>query len=276
MITNRSMGYVGRLANQIFQHATLISVGVKKGYIVKLPGYNEVPKPDGCYDFANRKWLTYKLDLYNCFDLKTEKCSEEEANGLKNRFNEAGFSFDPNVFNVSDSTSIEGYYQSYKYFDDVRQDVLNEFKFKPQIAKEAEDVLKPISNREVVSIHIRRQDYVGSTTLGLVGLEYFSQALEKFTDNDYNFLIVSDDIKWCKETFELEENVFFSDGHSHYVDLCILSKCQHNIICNSTFSWYGAWANQNPNKRIIAPSQWFRPGVDFNTKDLYPPEWIVI
>ena len=276
MITNSSIGYSGQLANQIFQHATLIAVGIKKGYTVKLPVNNETVRPEGCYDNHNKRWIPYKLDLYNCFDLKTEKCSDEEVKGLKNKYHEASFYFDPNVFNIEDSTTIEGYFQSYKYFDDVRDDILKEFKFKPHIEQEANNVIKPLDNgREIVSLHIRRGDSIYSST-GLVSMEYIGKALEQFADKDYNFLVVSDDIPWCKETFQQEDNVFFSEGHSHYVDLCILSKCHHSIMSNSTFSFFGTWCIPNKNKRVIMPSRWFRPGVDIDARDLYYKDWMVI
>lgn len=276
MITNKSIGYTGRLCNQIFQHAVLISVGLKKGYKVKLPINNETVKPDGCFDLTNQKWLSYKLDLYNCFDLATEKCSDQKVAELKYKYNESGFKFDQNVFDVEDSTSIEGYYQSSKYFDGVREDILKEFRFKPAIEKEANDVINQINDKEIVSIHVRRQDYIASPTLELVGLEYIGKALEKFQDKDCNFLIVSDDIKWCKEVIQSDNNVFFSEGHHYYVDLCLLTKCQHSIIGNSTFAWWGAWANSNPNKKVIAPSKWFKPHTGIDASDLYCNGWIVI
>lgn len=277
MITNRSIGYTGRLANQIFQHAVLVAVGVKKGYVVKLPAKNETVKPDGCFNFASQKWVPYKLDLYDCFDLKSERASEEETNSLKNKFNEKGFAFDPRVFDVEDSTSIEGYFQSSKYFDDVREDILKEFKFKPEIEKQADTIVGAISNREIVAVHIRRGDNVVNPTFPLIGLDYVGKAMEHFTDKDYNFLIVSDDVPWCREAFQTEDNVFFSEGNSAFVDLCLMSKCQHNIISNSSFSWWSAWANTNKDKRVVAPSNWFKSKeMNDNTKDLYCEGWIVI
>src|ERR1035437_3844966 len=185
MITNKSIGYAGQLANQMFQHAALVAIGLKKGYTVKLPASNETVRPEGCYDLHNNRWIPYKLDLYNCFDLKTEKVSNEELKEVVNTYSQPSFSFDPNVFNVEDSTSIEGYFQSYKYFDDVRESILKEFKFKSHIENEADDVIKQLGNiREIVSIHIRRQDSLYSSS-GFVGMDYIGKSLEHFTNNDY-------------------------------------------------------------------------------------------
>lgn len=276
MITSKSIGYTGRLANQIMQHAVLIAIATKKGYEVKLPAKNEAVKPDGCFNCTNGTWMPYSLDLYNCFDLSAKKCSDKELEEVKNQYGEKGFGFDPGVFNVEDWTSVDGYFQSWKYFKDARNEILKEFAFKPHIEKEANDVIAKINDREIVSVHIRRGDYVASPTFAPVGAEYISNALSRFDDKDYNFLIVSDDIPWCKSVFEGDENVFFSEGHSHYVDLCILCKCQHSIIANSSFSWWGAWANQNPNKKVIAPKEWFKPDKQLDSKEMYCDNWIVL
>ena len=276
MITNKSIGYSGRLANQMFQYATLISIGFKKGLTVKLPLRNELVKFDGCLNLNNMKWIPYKLDLYNCFNLNSEKCTDEELSQLKYQYNESTFTFNPSVFDIQDFTSIGGYYQSPKYFEDTKKEVLQELKFKLEIEKEAEEFINRISNKEIVSVHVRRTDYVSSPTLNLLGSDYFKKALRYFIDNDYNFLIVSDDIPWCKEVLQSGDNVFFSEGHSPYVDLCMLSKCQHSIIANSSFSWWGAWMNSNPNKKVIAPHEWFRPQTNIDCKDLYCKNWIVI
>lgn len=276
MITNKSIGYTGRLANQILQHAVLIAIGVKNGYTVKLPSKNEILKFDGCYDFANQKWIPYKLDLYNCFDLSSPKCSDKEISELKYTYNESSFSFDQNVFNIKDSTSVEGYFQSYKYLTNARNEILKEFKFKSHIEKEANDVINQINDKEIVAIHVRRGDIVNNPTLPLIGFDYIGKSLEYFTDKDYNFLVISDDINWCKDSFQKDDNVFFSEGHSNYVDLCIMSKCNHNIISNSSFSWWAAWSNTNKNKRITIPSTWFKPEIKYDTKDLYCEDWIRI
>jgi hypothetical protein len=276
MITNKSIGYNGQLCNQIIQHAALICLGAKKGYTVKLPAKNETVKPDGAFDYTSNTWVPYKLDLYNCFDLKSEKCSDKEMDELKYNYNQVFFGFEPKFFEIEDFTNVGGYFQSEKYFADAKKEILKEFTFKPYIEKKSKDIINQINNREIVSIHIRRGTYMINPTSPVLDLKYFSKALEYFTDKDYNFLILSDDINWCKDTFKKENNVFFSENNSNYVDLCVMSKCDHNIISNSTFSWWAAWSNMNPNKKVIAPSVWFQPNVTNYTKDIYCKDWIVI
>jgi 5'(3')-deoxyribonucleotidase len=91
------------------------------------------------------------------------------------------------------------------------------------------------------------------------------------------FLIFSDDIEWCKENFpNISDKFIFIEGNKDYEDLYIMSKCKNNIISNSTFSWWGAWLNQNENKKVVAPLKWFGSSINHNTKDLYCDGWIKI
>jgi len=91
------------------------------------------------------------------------------------------------------------------------------------------------------------------------------------------YLIFSDDIEWCKLNFDFLENKIFVNGNTDFQDLYLMSKCNDNIIANSTFSWWGAWLNQNPNKKVIAPKIWFGNFYsNFNTNDLYFQDSIIL
>jgi hypothetical protein len=105
-----------------------------------------------------------------------------------------------------------------------------------------------------------------------VSLEYIQAALKQFSDDQYTFLIFSDDIEWCKQVFP--DGVVFIEGNNQYKDLCLMSLCNHNIISNSSYSWWAAYLNQNKNKKIVAPSNWFIPAKPLT--DLYPNNWIII
>ena len=134
----------------------------------------------------------------------------------------------------------------------------------------------------VVSIHVRRGDYVTfSTMFPPVERTYLKPAISGFTNmNIRNFLVFSDDIPWCKQHFTQYEgcNFQYSEGRNEYEDLVLMSQCEHNIISNSTFSWWGAWLNQNPNKIVVSPSEfnWFGKKSKIDTKDIIPKEWIQI
>ena len=99
-------------------------------------------------------------------------------------------------------------------------------------------------------------------------------ALEHFSDKEYKFLVFSDDIEWCKQVFDDDFN--FIEGEEDYVDLLLMARCKHNIIANSSFSWWGAWLNRNNNKRVIAPKKWFGSVANLDSKDLLPKGWITL
>jgi hypothetical protein len=264
MITHKSIGYSGRLGNQMFQYAALKSLSLKTGYEFYLPNNTSV-KQDGCFDFTNNKWISYKLDLLDCFNLKCKFSNEIQPN----IYQENSFNFEPEIFNIKNNTSIEGYFQSYKYFDEYRDEILKEFAFVSSILNKCKQEISKYHNP--VSIHVRRGDYVNHPNYWVITPEYIQGALEYFNDDEYIFLIFSDDIEWCKQIFP--EGVIFIEGNQ-FEDLCLMSLCKHNVICNSTFSWWGAYLNQNPNKKIIASSKWFIEPKDMN--DLYLNNWTII
>lgn len=262
MITHKSIGYSGRLGNQMFQYAALKALSLKTGYKMFLPNHTCI-KYDGCFDMTNNQWIEYKLDLLDCFNLSCPILD----NILTNQYQEQSFGFEP--FIILDNTSIEGYFQSYKYFEDYKEDILNDFKFKDEILSKCQEEISQYVNP--VAIHIRRGDYVNHPGFWNITPEYIQEAFNYFLDNEYTFLIFSDDIEWCKQIFP--EGVVFIEGNQ-FEDLCLMSLCNHNIISNSSYSWWGAYLNKNPNKKIIAPKNWFIPAKPLN--DLYPKTWTII
>jgi len=127
----------------------------------------------------------------------------------------------------------------------------------------------------MVSVHVRRGDYLKlSDHHPACTLEYYDKAMSKF--DGCKFLIFSDDKKWCLENFN-KENCEISFNSDAVEDLQLMSLCDHHIIANSSFSWWGAWLGRNKDKKVIAPKEWFGPAKnDHNTKDLYCKDWIVL
>ena len=265
MITHKSIGYSGRLGNQMFQYATLKSISLKTGFEYFLPNHLGI-KHDGLFDFTNNKWIEYKLDLLDCFNLNDNISTTQ----LQNIYQEKDFLFDSNIFNISDNTVIEGYFQSYKYFEEFKQDIINSFTFKFDILNKCQNIISQYLNP--VAIHVRRGDYVKHPGYWAITPEYIQTALNCFLDQEYTFLVFSDDIEWCKQVFP--EGVIFIEGNNQFEDLCLMSLCDHSIIANSSYSWWGAYLNQNPNKKVIAPSNRFIPAKPLN--DLYPKNWTTI
>ena len=168
--------------------------------------------------------------------------------------------------------SINGYFQSEKYFDKelVRELFTMDDDMKLYIEQKYGEILR----RKPVSIHIRRGDYLKLKLLYTICTErYYRQAIQHFPPETY-YLIISDDIDWCKQHFK-GEHFFFSENESPLTDLYLQSCCRHHIISNSTFAWWGAWLNPHPDKRVICPDPWFQILYrKQNTKDLLPEGWI--
>jgi hypothetical protein len=126
-----------------------------------------------------------------------------------------------------------------------------------------------------VSMHIRRGDYVEANDFHPVqNIEYYEKALDMIGDYQ-KLLIFSDDIEWCKTNLQFR-NINFCDGFSPIEDMMIMSRCSHNIIANSSFSWWAAQLNENEKKKVIAPTKWFGPKLNLETKDIIPETWIKI
>jgi hypothetical protein len=277
MISINNIGYDGRLGNQLFQIATLFGVAHKNNFIPSIPiEKNKHIKPNGCLDMSTNKWISYKLDLFDCFDIDIK---DNNGATLENTYKESHFHFDKNVFNIKDNTNLEGYFQSEKYFKHATNIVREKLQFKKEIQNKALEIINKNKKTDIVSIHVRIGDYLGiQDKFPIMEVDYYQNAINKVYDNkEYQYFIFSDDIDWCKNVFGENKSIYYVEGNSHYVDLCIMSLCTHNIIGNSTFGWWGAWLNPNPEKIVIAPKKWFGPSFNnLNTIDLIPTEWIQI
>ena len=166
---------------------------------------------------------------------------------------------------------LDGYWQSEKYFEESSDLIRNDFQ--PN-EKTLEVINKtPLLDSNTISIHIRRTDYLTSNGYHPVqSLDYYKEAIELIGEYDYIF-VFSDDIDWCKNNLNFRDMIFM-ENMSEIEDLFIMSKCKNNIIANSSFSWWGAWLNENKQKKVIAPKLWFGQQVSLNTLDIIPKNWI--
>lgn len=193
---------------------------------------------------------------------------------------EAKMTFNPEALNYPNDSFLAGYWQSEKYFKDIRSDLLEEFQLNDTNQQSLDaKVVNEIETVNAVSVHIRRGDYVTNKTasdvLGFAGLDYYERAKKYINSKVENphFFVFSDDLEWVKENMNFGENVKYMESNPDYIDITLMSKCKHNIIANSSFSWWSAWLNQNPNKIIIAPKNWFKDPT-YDSSDLIPEEWI--
>lgn len=175
---------------------------------------------------------------------------------------------------------MRGYWQSEKYFESIRDILLDDFAFRIPLDVRNLETQALISSSNSVSVHVRRGDYVhnaeASATHGFCSIEYYRRAIRfmKASLDDPKLFFFSDDIEWVRDHLDLGGECRFVDwntGADSYNDMRLMSLCKHNIIANSSFSWWGAWLNQNPGKIIIAPTRWFAAAID--DSDLIPLNW---
>tara|TARA_R100001163_G_C5049414_1_gene186340 strand:- start:179 stop:937 length:759 start_codon:yes stop_codon:yes gene_type:complete len=169
---------------------------------------------------------------------------------------------------------LDGYWQSEKYFKESKNTIIDDFSPDTKNQKKLLEKYPQVTNNSI-SLHIRRTDYLTSNGYHPVQtLDYYNKAID-ILGNYENIFIFSDDISWCKENLSFN-NMLFVEGNTDVEDLWLMSLCEKNIIVNSSFSWWGAYLNKNRNKKVIAPSRWFGDGVNLNTQDILPEEWIKI
>ncbi len=212
----------------------------------------------------------------------------------KTHWKERQYRFDPAVLDLPGDCYLAGYYQSQKYFIDVADLVRRELTPKdPAVSAYARQHVGDIrrSGRPVVSVHVRRGELAHATevlgnTAGTfgppTGMAYIRRAMAEFTSLDPAWLVFSDtpkDVAWCRAHVPADgidpARLHYSDGHTDVQDLALMTACDHHVVA-STFSWWGAWLNAKPGKRVVAPSQWGHPGGPMVPDDLVPPEWTMI
>ena len=163
------------------------------------------------------------------------------------------------------SQVLFGYFVDYHFFETYRHDLLQAFAFRSQPNTTNQRYLNDISTIESVSVHIRRGDYLNSANSDIFwhpDVEWYRKAMLEMEKQVHNptYYFFSDDIAWAREQFADIKNAVFVDinhGSEAYNDMRLMSQCKHNIIANSTFSWWGAWLNKNPNKVVVAPEKYY-------------------
>lgn len=175
-----------------------------------------------------------------------------------------------------DGMHVDGYFQSEKYFMSHREDVIELLGASDTIKKYIYNKYSDILRTNTLGVHVRRGDYVKSQEWHtLLGADYYNKGIETISNLD-NIIVFSDDIEWCKEKI-VGSDVTYIENEKDYIELYLMSMCKNNIISNSSFSWWGAWLNDNVDKKVIAPKDWFGPKFNhFKTKDIIPENWITL
>jgi hypothetical protein len=176
---------------------------------------------------------------------------------------------------------LAGYWQSEKYFSAAETQIREDFSFKSPLQNKNAEIAQTILHCNAVSLHVRRGDYVTNpqttATHGLCTLDYYRQSIQYVAERvqQPNFFIFSDDIAWARDNLNIPHQcqyVDFNKGEESYNDMRLMSMCNHHIIANSSFSWWGAWLNPRSDKVVIAPRKWFANQTD--ASDLLPQRWI--
>lgn len=253
----------GRLGNNLFQIAAGASLAkANHTEAVFYIGNHVTFDKTALFDYLEpfRSNILRKVDLRPGTLVGAESIKEQQ------------FEYSPIPY--SDGALVEGFFQSERYFDPalVRELFAIDEQTKQYIDQKYGDILKG----EITSIHVRRGDYYHELdNHPMMSMYYFKRAIDQIGKNS-RFLICSNDIEWCKSRFK-GDNFTFAENESAIVDLYLQSMCTNNIISNSSFSWWAAWLNAHPNKKVVAPFPWFgvaKSHVD--TRDLYPENWIRI
>ena len=293
---------IGGIGNQMFQYAAGKAISRRLG----------VPLLLDVSDFVNYK-LHQGFMLQRVFNCRADVATEADIKrilGWQNNiwikrlltrpvmsnFRRKGFVVEPHNHYWEDINSIPGesyllgYWLTMKYFQDYATDIRQDFTFKAPLVDLNADIADQINKVNSVSIHIRRGDYAKdpktAATQGLCSLEFYRDAIKYVSErgDTPHFFIFSDDIGWVRDNLRLDfacQYIDHNQGIFSYNDLQLMSLCEHNIIANSTFSWWGAWLNNNPNKIVVAPKAWlanvnivsdYKKFVD----DLIPSAWITM
>lgn len=281
MISFRSIGYMGRLGNQMFQFSSTLGIADKKGTTAVFPESNcYTASLNGPIDPKTGLKISVKCDLKDCFDIPLEHFVPMENIRPSAIYQEGDLKFDPGVYSVPEGCDLVGYFQTEKYFSNIREKLLQVFSFKSEIQKIALDYWDKeidlfLNGSIPVSLHVRRGDYtLYPDHHPTCSKEYYDSAMNIFS-GDHKFIVFSDDIEWCKENFK-GDRFHHVDTGSPYSDLKIMTMCNHHINANSSFSWWGAWLNPKENKRVICPSRWFGPAIPKDVSDVYCEGWEII
>ena len=271
-------GKYGRLGNQMFQYATMYAVSIKQNLRIKLPLIK-----NSTHDKCETKIIKYFKNLRYEPMQQTDVCDVT--------FNESNFSYNDKIFNLTciKGINITGYFQSYKYFDNIKPYIINLFDFNNDIKAKCTSQIAELRkhNLPIVGCHVRRGDLVNYDAYGPpVDVTYVVNSIntiKRMIGDKFLLLIFSDNINYCKG-LNLATNcvIAYSEGNNEGEDMCLMTMCDHMIISNSSYSWWGAYLNNNSNKIVLSKSvrgmSWFYDYIvpESARNDLLPPNFIQI
>lgn len=253
---------MGQFGNQLFQIAATTSLALDNDAVAIFPSL----KTETNFNVP----INYKMVFYHLNVDEPQK--DTSCYYLEPKFTYSPISYRPNML-------IRGWFQSDKYFRHHAKEISELFAPPAEILDYLNNKYAHIiQDPDTVAIHYRSYDKEDPEHKVYIknSLDYYQRAMAQFS-KDSHFIVFSNDIEWCKANFpNLPGNFLFIEGEQHYHDFYLMSLCKHNIICNSSFSWWAAYLNPNPQKRVIAPAEWFNPSYQSDTSDLIPDGWLLV
>lgn len=193
------------------------------------------------------------------------------------------YMFEPDLLKVGSKVLIEGFWQHHRYYQDLPQQILAEFTLKNEFVEKYGILDQIAADHRSVSVHIRRGDYVSDPNnlswFGILSPDYYQRAMAYIESNikDPRYYIFSDDLDWARDHLAVNTEAVYVDiakGQKEYLELEAMRRCRHHIIANSSFSWWGAFLNENPDKLVIAPSKWLAQEALNRNVQIQMPAWI--
>ena len=287
---------IGGLGNQMFQYAAArgLAESLRQPIALDIDAFSNYQQHNGFElfrVFSMQQALATKTHLksvlgWQAIPFFRKVLARPKLSILRNKnfIVEPHFQYWDGLKHVPSDAYMVGYWQSDKYFESIETIIREDFIFKQQMSPINQKIADQIVNCNAVSLHVRRGDYLHNPTAlaihGLCSLDYYRDAIQYIKNNvsNPNFYIFSDDIAWVRNELDVDDHFTFvnnNSGSESYNDMRLISLCKHNIIANSSFSWWGAWLNCNQNKIVVAPKKWFVDKTKV-TADLYLSDWVLI
>ncbi len=286
----------GGLGNQLFQYAVGRALTIKSNASLTLDiAWFDIV--DSLKGLTSRKFelksfeidceiqtigLTIQKNSFLRFLLRKFPCFSEVLTNVFYIYNEKSNLFDCDLLNQTGPLWLNGYWQSYKYFDSIGEVIRKEISTIRFLSLNSQKFFNDIVNSESICVHVRRGDYLSNTNAnklhGLCSIEYYNKAIKLVAENLDNPVIYffSDDLDWVRVNLKLPYKTIFVDANGTEdacQELWLMSSCKHFVIANSSLSWWGAWLSSSKDKIVVAPKKWFADK-SYDTSDLLPPDWI--
>ncbi len=277
----------GGLGNQLFQYALGRHLAIKHKTCLKFD----------ISEFDNKKHLVVRTFELPKFKVNIDIARQEDINRAQNHSpkgrlmewiyglfsnevkikKEPVYNFAPAVLKYPDNIYLIGYWQSEKYFEGIEKTLRMDLKFSNELSAEQKKLHDKINDCNAVSMHVRRGDFVYNPNdpHTICSVDYYKNAVEVISKKIKNpvFFVFSDGIEWTKKNIDIPYEHYYVSGNEAWVDLKLMSSCKHNIIANSSFSWWGAYLNNYKQKVVICPAVWYKENNDFLVSDLIPEKW---